>query len=117
MKGKIFPETSLPDDSDYFFKKSWRYLSDPDQFVIIKKRLEKLSCSGTAFLLSSWEKRLIMEILIDVTLLESARKQEAKANVAKSEFLARMSYEITNSAERDYWNDRCSEQVRSFMRR
>ena len=35
-----------------------------------------------------------MEILIDVTLLESARKQEAKANVAKSEFLARMSYEI-----------------------
>ena len=35
-----------------------------------------------------------MEILIDVTLLESARKQEAKANIAKSEFLARMSYEI-----------------------
>jgi CheY-like chemotaxis protein len=35
-----------------------------------------------------------MEILIDVTMLESARKQEAKANVAKSEFLARMSYEI-----------------------
>ena len=35
-----------------------------------------------------------MEILIDVTMLESARMQEAKANVAKSEFLARMSYEI-----------------------
>ena len=35
-----------------------------------------------------------MEILIDVTMLESARKQEAKANIAKSEFLARMSYEI-----------------------
>ena len=35
-----------------------------------------------------------MEILIDVTMLESARKHEAKANVAKSEFLARMSYEI-----------------------
>jgi CheY-like chemotaxis protein len=35
-----------------------------------------------------------MEILIDVTMLESARKQEAKANEAKSEFLARMSYEI-----------------------
>jgi len=31
-----------------------------------------------------------MEILIDVTMLESARKQEAKANEAKSEFLARM---------------------------
>jgi signal transduction histidine kinase/CheY-like chemotaxis protein/PAS domain-containing protein len=35
-----------------------------------------------------------MEILIDVTMLESARKQEAKANLAKSEFLARMSAEI-----------------------
>jgi len=35
-----------------------------------------------------------MEILIDVTLLESARKQEARANIAKSEFLTRMSYEI-----------------------
>ncbi len=35
-----------------------------------------------------------MELLIDVTMLEAARKQEAKANVAKSEFLARMSYEI-----------------------
>ena len=35
-----------------------------------------------------------MDILIDVTMLESARKQEARANVAKSEFLARMSYEI-----------------------
>jgi signal transduction histidine kinase/CheY-like chemotaxis protein/PAS domain-containing protein len=35
-----------------------------------------------------------MEILIDVTMLESARRQEAKANMAKSEFLARMSAEI-----------------------
>jgi signal transduction histidine kinase/CheY-like chemotaxis protein len=35
-----------------------------------------------------------MEMLIDVTMLESARKQEAKANMAKSEFLARMSAEI-----------------------
>jgi signal transduction histidine kinase/CheY-like chemotaxis protein/PAS domain-containing protein len=36
----------------------------------------------------------VMEILIDVTMLESARKQEAKANIAKSDFLARMSAEI-----------------------
>jgi CheY-like chemotaxis protein len=35
-----------------------------------------------------------MELLFDVTMLESARKNEVKANVAKSEFLARMSYEI-----------------------
>ncbi len=35
-----------------------------------------------------------LEMLIDVTNLESARKQEANASSAKSEFLARMSYEI-----------------------
>ena len=39
-----------------------------------------------------------MEMLVDVTMLESARKQEAKASSAKSEFLARMSYEIQDPA-------------------
>ncbi len=35
-----------------------------------------------------------LEVLIDVTTLELARKQEADANIAKSELLARMSFEI-----------------------
>ena len=35
-----------------------------------------------------------LEILADVTSLELARKQEAQANIAKSELLARMSFEI-----------------------
>jgi len=35
-----------------------------------------------------------LEVFIDVTTLESARKQEAEANIAKSELLARMSFEI-----------------------
>ena len=35
-----------------------------------------------------------MEVLIDVTSLELARQQEAEANIAKSELLARMSFEI-----------------------
>ena len=35
-----------------------------------------------------------LEVFIDVTALESARKQEAEANIAKSELLARMSFEI-----------------------
>ncbi len=35
-----------------------------------------------------------LEVLIDVTSLESARRQEADANIAKSELLARMSFEI-----------------------
>ena len=35
-----------------------------------------------------------LELLADVTSLELARKQEAEANIAKSELLARMSFEI-----------------------
>jgi len=35
-----------------------------------------------------------LAVLIDVTTLESARRQEADANIAKSELLARMSFEI-----------------------
>jgi PAS domain S-box-containing protein len=35
-----------------------------------------------------------LEVFIDVTALESARRQEANANVAKTELLARMSFEI-----------------------
>jgi len=34
------------------------------------------------------------EVLIDITSLELARKQETEANIAKSELLARMSFEI-----------------------
>ena len=35
-----------------------------------------------------------LDSYIDITALESARKQEAEANIAKSELLARMSFEI-----------------------
>lgn len=35
-----------------------------------------------------------LEVLVDVTSLELARRQEADANIAKSELLARMSFEI-----------------------
>ena len=35
-----------------------------------------------------------LEALIDITILELARQQEADANIAKSELLARMSFEI-----------------------
>jgi signal transduction histidine kinase/CheY-like chemotaxis protein len=93
MIGKIFPETTLPDDSDYFSK----YLGSsfqPDHFVIIKKEIGELVLYRSSIPLKFMGEESTLEILIDITLLESARKQEAKANVAKSEFLARMSYEL-----------------------
>jgi signal transduction histidine kinase/CheY-like chemotaxis protein len=93
MKGKIFPETSLPDDNEYF-SKNLGGTFNPDQFVIIKKEIGEIILYRNSIPVIFMGEEATMEILIDVTMLESARKQEAKANVAKSEFLARMSYEI-----------------------
>ena len=93
MTGKIFPESSLPDGLDYFSKNLSRTLN-PDQFVIIKKEIGEIVLYRNSIPVIFMGEEANMEILIDVTMLESARKKEAKANVAKSEFLARMSYEI-----------------------
>jgi len=93
MKGKIFPETSYPESSDYF-SKNLVGTFNPDQFVIIKKEIGEIVLYRNSIPVVFLGEEATMEILIDVTMLESARKQEAKANEAKSEFLARMSYEI-----------------------
>ncbi|HVN58379.1 MAG TPA: response regulator [Bacteroidales bacterium] len=93
MIGKIFPETSLSEDNDYFSKHLGGAFS-PEQFVIIKKEIGEVVLYRSSIPIKYLGEDVILEILIDITLLESARKQEAQANVAKSEFLARMSYEI-----------------------
>jgi signal transduction histidine kinase/CheY-like chemotaxis protein len=93
MTGKIFPETSVPGVSEYF-SKNLGGAFNPDQFVIIKKEIGEIVLYRNSIPVVFMGEEGTMEILIDVTMLESARKQEAKANVAKSEFLARMSYEI-----------------------
>jgi signal transduction histidine kinase/CheY-like chemotaxis protein len=93
MKGKIFPETNMPGNSDYFSKHLGGSFN-PDQFIIIKKEIGEIVLYRNSIPVRFLGEEATMEILIDVTLLESARKHEAKANVAKSEFLARMSYEI-----------------------
>lgn len=93
MKGKIFPESSLPGASDYY-SKNLGGTFNPDQFVIIKKETGEIILYRNSIQVMFMGEDATMEILIDVTMLESARKQEAMANEAKSEFLARMSYEI-----------------------
>jgi signal transduction histidine kinase/CheY-like chemotaxis protein len=93
MIGKIFPETAASDASEYFAKNLGGSFN-PSQFVIIKKEIGEIVLYRNSFPVIFRGEEGTMEMLIDVTMLESARKQEAKANVAKSEFLARMSYEI-----------------------
>lgn len=93
MLGKIYPESRLSEDSNYFSK----YLVgtfNPEQFVIIKKEIGEVVLYRASIPVRFLGTEATLEVLIDITMLESARKQEAKANVAKSEFLARMSYEI-----------------------
>jgi signal transduction histidine kinase/CheY-like chemotaxis protein len=93
MQGKIFPESAHYDENDYFLKHLGGTFN-PDQFVIIKKEIGEIVLFRNAIPIVFLGEDATMEILIDVTLLESARKQEAKASTAKSEFLTRMSYEI-----------------------
>jgi signal transduction histidine kinase/CheY-like chemotaxis protein len=93
MRGKIFPETSLTNVDEYFSKNLGGVFS-PEQFVIVRNENREMILFRNSIPVVFMGEEANMEILMDVTQLESARKQEARANEAKSEFLARMSYEI-----------------------
>jgi signal transduction histidine kinase/CheY-like chemotaxis protein len=93
MVGKIFPETSLSDNNNYF-SKHLDSSFNPEHFIVIKKEIGEIVLYRNSLPIVFMGEESTMEILLDVTMLESARKNEAKANEAKSEFLARMSYEI-----------------------
>ncbi len=93
MKGKIFPEASNSFENEHLSKNLGQSLN-PKQFVIIKKEIGEMVLYRNSLPIFFLGEKCTMEILIDITMLDSARKQEVKANVAKSEFLARMSYEI-----------------------
>jgi len=93
MTGKIHPETSVTDENSYFSKNLGGTFS-PDQFLILKKENSEIILFKASIPLNYKGVDANVDMLIDVTMLESARRLEAKANSAKSEFLARMSYEI-----------------------
>jgi len=93
MKGKIYPEPAVTDENNYFSKHLGGTFS-PEQFVILRKDRGELILFRTSIPVTFRGEEAIMDMLVDVTMLESARKQEASASTAKSEFLARMSYEV-----------------------
>lgn len=93
MKGKLMPE-NLHSGEGLYFAENLGQGSDGSQFMVIEKEGADMILYRKEIPVTYLEEKALMIVLIDVTLLEVARKQEAKANEAKSEFLARMSHEI-----------------------
>jgi len=93
MTGKTIPDIAVTDENNYFSKHLGSTFS-PNQFVILKKGNDEVILFRTSVPVKFHNEDATMEILVDVSILEYARKQEANASSAKSEFLARMSYEI-----------------------
>ncbi len=89
MTGKLVPEISRneyeSDNTDHYSQGKVIRLpgADGDRIVFINSIPVRYRGDDAT-----------LEMLIDVTSLESARRQEADANIAKSELLARMSFEI-----------------------
>jgi len=93
MTGTVYPEPAVTDENNYFSKHLGGIFS-PDQFVILKKDAGEIILLRTSIPVIFQGEDATLEMLADVTMLESAREKEASASSAKSEFLARMSYEV-----------------------
>ncbi len=93
MEGKLMPE-NIHSGEGLFFAENLGAGYEPNQFMVIKKGGVDIVIFRKEIPVVFNGEEATMVVLIDVTLLEVARKQEARANEAKSEFLARMSHEI-----------------------
>ncbi|MBN1387981.1 MAG: response regulator [Bacteroidales bacterium] len=93
MEGKIMPE-SEHSGQGLFFAENLGPGFEPDQFMMIKKQGVDTVLYRKKIPVAYQGKEASMIVLMDVTLLETARKQEAKAKEAKSEFLTKISHEI-----------------------
>jgi len=93
IKGTGYPEFSLSVINEYFAKNPGGIL-DPAQFAIIKQETGDRIFLRNTIPLHFSGKECFADMLVDITEVEAARNHEAKANRAKSEFLARLSYEV-----------------------
>jgi signal transduction histidine kinase/CheY-like chemotaxis protein len=67
---------------------------DTDQFILYQKEGNEVVLYKKEYPYFENDQEFILSAFIDITSLEKARKYEAAANTAKSEFLAKMSHEI-----------------------
>jgi signal transduction histidine kinase/CheY-like chemotaxis protein len=93
MEGKLMPE-NIHSGEGLFFAENLGAGYEPNQFMVIKKGGVDIVIYRKEIPVRYNSDDATMVVLIDVTLLEVARKQEARANEAKSEFLSRISHEI-----------------------
>ncbi|MDZ7738193.1 MAG: response regulator [Bacteroidales bacterium] len=93
MEGKIMPET-LHSGEGIFFAENLGSGFEPNQFMLVDNDGIDTVLYRKEIPVDYLGEEASMIVLMDVTLLEVARKQEARANEAKSEFLAKISHEI-----------------------
>jgi PAS domain S-box-containing protein len=67
---------------------------DSNQFVLYRHEGEEVAVYKKDIPFNLDDKEYIVSVFSDITPIEKARKYEAAANTAKSEFLAKMSHEI-----------------------
>lgn len=93
MEGKTHSESSVSDINEYFAKNPGEGINR-NRFEIIKKDSGDMILFKRSIPVNYLGEPAFIDIFTDVTELESLRIKEAKANRSKSEFLARLSYEI-----------------------
>lgn len=93
LAGVQYPETLITDENNYYTRYQVPDFYSENLFVFKRNSEEKIILRSTVPLSYSGEKAL-MDLLVDVSTLENAWKKESVANNAKSDFIARMSYEI-----------------------
>ncbi len=93
MEGKLMPENTHSGEGLFFAEKQGQGY-DAKQFMVISKAGIDIIIFRKELPVRFDNQDATMVVLIDVTIMEAARKQEARANEAKSDFLARMSHEI-----------------------
>ncbi|MGB9747357.1 MAG: response regulator [Bacteroidales bacterium] len=82
----------IPDN--YLYTDSFNTAFDSNQFIYYSNKGHEVAILKKEIPVIIDGEECIIEAFIDVTPLEKSRRQEAAANQAKSEFLARMSHEI-----------------------